>query len=85
MSELFQSQNEHDTPAEKPLDKGAILDRLFALADEFGISVEDTDVEYLLGQDDNDFLGNLLSLALESGVDGDELFERLGIELEQPM
>lgn len=81
MNEIFQP-GEHEVSAEQPLDKNTILDRLFELAGELGIDIEEVDVEFLLGEDDNDFLGNLTSLALENGIDPEELFERLGIELE---
>lgn len=40
------------------------------------------DVEGLLGQDDNDFLGNLATIALMHEIDHEDLFERLEIPLE---
>lgn len=84
MSEFDQS-NKPEVIADKPLDKGRILDLLFELAGDLGIDIEEADVADLLGGDDNDFLGNLASLALMNGVDEEGLFELLGIELEQPM
>lgn len=65
--------------AQPALDKALVLDRLFLLRDEIGLDVEEEDLKYLLGEDDNDFLSNLASLALEHGIDHDEMFEQLGI------
>ncbi len=84
MSE-FDQLNKPEVVADKPLDKGRVLDLLFEVAGELGIDIEEADVADLLGEDDNDFLGNLVSLALMNGVDEEELLGLLGIELEQPM
>lgn len=81
MAEYFPSPGEHD-PEQPPLSKGLILDRLFAQAEALGIDIDEDDLPDLVGEDDNDFLGNLTSLALESGIDPDELFYRLGIAVE---
>lgn len=81
MSEYLSYSSEHE-PDEPTLDKEAILNRLFEHAEELGIEIAEDDVEYLLGVDDNDFLGNLVTLALEYGVDPDELFDQLGIAVE---
>lgn len=74
-----------DTPeyeSQPALDQGAILDKLFELREEIGLDVEEGDLRDLMGEDDNDFLGNLATLALEHGVDHEEMFELLGISTE---
>ena len=74
-----------DTPeyeSQPALDQRAILDKLFELREEIGLDVEEGDLRDLMGEDDNDFLGNLATLALEHGVDHEEMFELLGISTE---
>lgn len=70
------------SPEQPPLSKGLILDRLFSQAEALGVDIEERDLPGLVGEDDNDFLGNLTSLALENGLDPDELFYRLGVAVE---
>lgn len=80
MSERIPSiEQEPDQP---PLSKGLILDRLFVQREALGIDIEEREVRELIGEDDNDFLGNLTTLALENGIDPDELFYRLGVVVE---
>lgn len=75
---------EHE--AEQPLlNKEAILNTLFAKASELGMDVDEADVEGWLGEDDNDFLGNLATLALMHNIDREEFFETLGIPIELPV
>lgn len=74
--------NTSEYESQPALDQGAILDKLFELRDEIGIDIEGEDLRDLMGEDDNDFLGNLATLALEHGVDHEEMFELLGIPTE---
>lgn len=80
MVERLGDSSEHESQPE--LDRGAILDKLFELRDEIGVDIEEGDLADLLGEDDNDFLGNLATFALEHGVDHEEMFELLGIPTE---
>ena len=80
MGEIFSRTPEFES--EPALDKGAVLDKLFELRDELGIDISEEDLEALLGEDDNDFLGNLATLALMHGQDHEEFFDRLGIPVE---
>lgn len=47
----------------------------------YGIDIEEEDLEALLGEDDNDFLGNLTSLIAENGIfdTADDFLRELGI------
>lgn len=81
MSEHFPASYNHDSE-QPPLSKSLILDRLFAQSEALGIDIDERDVAELIGEDDNDFLGNLLNLAIVNGIDPDELFYRLGIAVE---
>lgn len=69
-----------------PLDKEAILDRLFdRVSDMWGINIEESDTAYildLLGDDDNDFLGNLVWLAVVNEIDPKSFFIYLGVPIE---
>lgn len=63
------------------LDKDRILDKLYdEIASKLDLDLEEWDAASLLGQDDNDFLGNLTNLALMHDIDHEEFFEMLGIE-----
>ncbi|HEY5695588.1 MAG TPA: hypothetical protein VIQ80_02025 [Candidatus Saccharimonadales bacterium] len=75
------------TPEQPRIDKGAVLDKLLETAEELGVDVAEKDIEWLrdkvLASDaDNEFLDWLISISWQSGVDHEELFERLGIPLE---
>jgi hypothetical protein len=77
MSERFSSPEfESNAPS---LDKAAVLDTLFEKAEELGVDIAEEDLEGLLGEDDNDFLGNIATLALMNGLDIEAFFEQLGI------
>lgn len=79
--------NLEPTPEQPRIDKGAVLDRLLEIAEELGVDVAEEDIKWLrdkvLASDaDNEFLDWLISTSWQSGVDHEELFERLGIPLE---
>lgn len=78
--EIFSRSPEFES--EPTLDKAAILDKLFELRDEYNLDIYEEDLEALLGEDNNDFLGNLATLALMHGIDHEEFFDRLGIPVE---
>jgi len=66
-----------------PLDKGAILDKLFdRVSDTWGIDLEELDVARLLGDNDNDFLKNLISLAVMEDIDPNTFLIHLGVPRE---
>ena len=77
----------HHTPEEErshepALDQRAIFDRLARLSDERSWELDESILE-LRGGDDNDLLGNLVTFALDHEMNPDELFQLLGIDLEQ--
>jgi len=80
MGERLSGSPEHEF--QPMLDRGMVLDRLFELREELGIDIEEADLADLMGEDDNDFMGNLTTLALEHGIDHEDMFDRLGISTE---
>lgn len=71
-------------PTEQPpVDLREVLSRLARLNHELGWGLEEDAIEDLKGADDNDLLGNLATLALEHGIDPDDFFYVLGIEMER--
>ncbi|MEO5950435.1 MAG: hypothetical protein ABIQ04_03215 [Candidatus Saccharimonadales bacterium] len=85
MSEFNNNQHETESRYDLGLDKNAILIKLLEIADELGIDMSDFDPEDLLGEDDNDFLGNLTTLSYQTGIDHEEFFQMIGIPVEQDM
>ncbi len=75
--------HDREPSSEPALNKEAILTKLFEIAAEWGIDIEEVDLEDLVGTDDNDFLGNLTTLAIMNGIDHEELLEALGVEVEE--
>jgi len=76
---------ESESGAETPLDIKAILAELAEFVREFELDLDldsDEELAQLLGENDNDFLGNHVSFAIASGIDPDQLFTRLNIPLE---
>ena len=63
--------------------KEVILNNLLGKAEGLGIDVDELGLEDLLGGDDNDFIGNLVTLALERGIDHEEFLTMLGVPLER--
>jgi hypothetical protein len=64
------------------LDQDKILDRLYdEVAVKFDLDLEEVDAAGLIGQDDNDFIGNLATFALMHDLDHEEFFGMLGIEM----
>lgn len=72
MSEYSSERHETDEP----------INRLEAIRRlrEAGI---DIDYDDDMGQDDNDFLGNLFTVALENGLEPEELFAIAGIPVDK--
>jgi folate-binding Fe-S cluster repair protein YgfZ len=81
MGEHFPASHDHESD-QPPLLKSLILDRLFVQAEALCIDIDEREVAELIGEDDNDFLGNLTTLALVNNLDPEELFYRLGIAVE---
>ena len=66
-----------------PLDKAAILDKLLGkVSDMWGIDMDEGDVGRLLGENDNDFLTNLISLAVVEDIDPNTFLIHLGVPRE---
>ncbi|MDN5274137.1 MAG: hypothetical protein JWP06_38 [Candidatus Saccharibacteria bacterium] len=79
----------HETePTPEPLDREAILNALAEIIGagelELGVDLDNRDeLEQLLGDDDEELISNLVSLAAENGIDIEEFLVRLGIPVER--
>ncbi len=69
--------NEEDSQPELNLER--ILDTLFHVKDRYGIDLEEEDLREMLGEDDNDFLGNLATLATMYDIDYEDFFIEIGV------
>ena len=90
MEEHPEQRQSHDTDEsrlnEQIIEASIIFEKLFEVCEEIGYELDPTDLEYILGEDENDFLGNIASFALEQlGLDPEVLYERLGIDAEFKM
>ncbi len=77
--------NTEPTSEQPLLSRNDILLRLARLNRELGWGLEEDVISDLEGDnpdDDNDFLGNLASLAYEHDIDHEEFFQLLGVEME---
>lgn len=62
-----------------------VLEHLLKYAEEHDLDIEIDDVRDLLGEDDNDFLSNLATIAAMYDIEYMDLLIELGVSLEGPV